>query len=240
LWSWHIWFTDKPAEHVYKNNAGTLMDRNLGATSATPGDVGALGLLYQWGRKDPFIGSSSIKSSVKAATTAEWTAVDCDNTTGTLEYATANPTTFIMGDRSYHKTESGSSIITEDWLKTSNDYLWDSSKTIYDPCPVGWKVPDGYFWQNAGVAQTSTMYDSTNKGHSFALSSGTAWYPLAGYMSSYEPAVLKLTSTYGYYATYQPQLSDHNAIYMILGSSQVTTRAANARSFAYSVRCMKE
>lgn len=46
LWSWHIWFTDQPQSHVYNNNAGTMMDRNLGATSATKGDVGALGLLY--------------------------------------------------------------------------------------------------------------------------------------------------------------------------------------------------
>ena len=45
LWSWHIWLTDQPQEHVYKNDAGTMMDRNLGATSATKGDVGALGLL---------------------------------------------------------------------------------------------------------------------------------------------------------------------------------------------------
>ena len=60
LWSWHIWFTDDPRGQEYYNNAGTMMDRNLGATSATPGDVGALGLLYQWGRKDPFLGSSSI------------------------------------------------------------------------------------------------------------------------------------------------------------------------------------
>ena len=58
LWSWHIWLTDQPQAQVYNNDAGTMMDRNLGATSATPGDVGALGLLYQWGRKDPFLGSS--------------------------------------------------------------------------------------------------------------------------------------------------------------------------------------
>ena len=42
LWSWHIWLTDQPEEHVYNNNAGTMMDRNLGATSATPGDVPAV------------------------------------------------------------------------------------------------------------------------------------------------------------------------------------------------------
>ena len=66
LWSWHIWMTDEPDECVYANNAGVMMDRNLGATSATPGDVGVHGLLYQWGRKDPFLGSSSISSSTGA------------------------------------------------------------------------------------------------------------------------------------------------------------------------------
>ena len=40
LWSWHIWFTDQPLGQVYYNNAGVMMDRNLGSTSATPGDVG--------------------------------------------------------------------------------------------------------------------------------------------------------------------------------------------------------
>ena len=63
LWSWHIWMTDQPQEHIYPNNAGTMMDRNLGATSAEPGSVGALGLLYQWGRKDPFLGSALITES---------------------------------------------------------------------------------------------------------------------------------------------------------------------------------
>ena len=32
LWSWHIWMTDKPEDQVYLNGAGTMMDRNLGAT----------------------------------------------------------------------------------------------------------------------------------------------------------------------------------------------------------------
>ena len=49
LWSWHIWCSAEGwDDDVYANNAGTMMDRNLGATSATPGSVGALGLIYQW------------------------------------------------------------------------------------------------------------------------------------------------------------------------------------------------
>ena len=73
LWSWHIWCSEEGwTDQVYANNAGTMMDRNLGATSATPGDVGAFGLLYQWGRKDPFLGSSSQTEWTRAAATGEW------------------------------------------------------------------------------------------------------------------------------------------------------------------------
>lgn len=42
------------------------MDRNLGAVSATPGDAGAIGLLYQWGRKDPFVTTSEIGKNTEA------------------------------------------------------------------------------------------------------------------------------------------------------------------------------
>lgn len=60
LWSWHIWLTDKPNELVYKNNAGTMMDRNLGAISAEEKvEYESIGLLYQWGRKDPFLNAYS-------------------------------------------------------------------------------------------------------------------------------------------------------------------------------------
>ena len=56
LWSWHIWCSEEGwTDQVYANNAGTMMDRNLGAISATPDTLGVNGLYYQWGRKDPFI-----------------------------------------------------------------------------------------------------------------------------------------------------------------------------------------
>ena len=97
LWSWHIWLTDMPEEQVYFNDAGTMMDRNLGATSAIPGDVGAIGLLYQWGRKDPFLGSSSSDVAVQAKSTISWpVAVECRPHTGTISYSIAHPTTFYF------------------------------------------------------------------------------------------------------------------------------------------------
>ena len=100
LWSWHIWMTDKPEDQAYNNGAGTMLDRNLGATSATPGDAGALGLLYQWGRKDPFMGASDIAEGTTtqaASTIGTWPEpVVSDEAKGTIDYAVSNPVTFIL------------------------------------------------------------------------------------------------------------------------------------------------
>lgn len=68
-WSWHLWCMDNSDNSIsYDENTGLYnynnrqsycnyewMDRNLGAyNNKRDGDPGTRGLLYQWGRKDPF------------------------------------------------------------------------------------------------------------------------------------------------------------------------------------------
>ena len=160
--------TDKPEDQVYLNGAGTMMDRNLGATSATPGDVGALGLLYQWGRGT----SSNSKDTFTPAATspAEWPApVKSDENNGTIEYAVANPTLFItQNDKN------------EDWHftgdKTMDDTRWKPSvKTIYDPCPPGYMVPvgddkDGIWAKAFKSTGFIGKYDYSRNGYNFGAS----------------------------------------------------------------------
>ncbi|MFA5713568.1 MAG: fimbrillin family protein, partial [Bacteroidales bacterium] len=59
LWSWHIWISDYNGELFDLSNGeyNKVMDRNLGARSGIWGHPGSMGLLYQWGRKDPFVGA---------------------------------------------------------------------------------------------------------------------------------------------------------------------------------------
>ena len=238
LWSWHIWLTDQPDEHVYPNNAGTMMDRNLGATSATPGDVGALGLLYQWGRKDPFLGSSSISSGTEAKSTITWpSAVSSDSSNGTIEYATANPTTFIT----FNSTNG-------DWYYTgsssTDDTRWQSDKTIYDPCPVGWRVPDGGsdgVWSKAlGSSSTySGTYDSTNKGISFSISSpSTTWYPASGCRNRDDGALYGV----GHGGSYWSVTPSNNYAYTLYFSSNgyVYSSYGHYRARGFGVRCVQE
>ena len=255
LWSWHIWLTDQPEGQVYYDNAGTMMDRNLGATSATPGDVGALGLLYQWGRKDPFLGASSLgELSIVVPSSAETTdevtqakstimwpsAKSSDVSYGTIAYAIANPTTFI--------TENSSNC---DWYYTGSEATdntrWTTSKkSIYDPCPVGWRVPNGGstgIWEKGSLSNGKYTADKTNKCVNFSGKFGSAsniWYPATGYLDrSYN--LLTLVGGMGNYWSASPSSNKAYSLWFSMGNySYIQTSGSDFRANGCSVRCVKE
>ncbi len=244
LWSWHIWLTDQPEGQVYYNNAGTMMDRNLGATSATPGDVGALGLLYQWGRKDPFLSGHSISSgTTQAESTIAWpSAVSSNSSNGTIAYATANPTTFITNNSSnidWYYTGSSSTDNTR-WTTS------ESNKSIYDPCPAGWRIPDGGsngVWSKAkgSPSHFNHGYNSSNEGMDFSRKFGAdqiIWYPASGYRANYDGSLYGV----GYRGIYWSASPDDSGAYGLSFSSEVIVYLLNwlSRADGQSVRCLQE
>ena len=144
--------------------------------------------------KDPFYGVFELSSGKSAmfSTKAQWPeAVVSDATTGTIEYALEHPMTFIM-ENEYNS----------DWYYR-DDYTtehtgWQAKKTIYDPCPAGWRVPDGGpdgIWAKAlGTTEdyidSESGWDTGESGADLsktepALASGeTIWYPFGGLIYS--------------------------------------------------------
>ena len=217
-----------------------MMDRNLGATSATPGDVGALGLLYQWGRKDPFLCSSSISSSTVAKSTITWpSAVFTNSSSGTVSYVIANPTTFVMASYPY------------DWHYSFRDNsLWttsESTKSIYDPCPSGWRVPDGGdngVWSKAlgssSYFRESSLYDSANEGMNFSGKFGsdqTIWYPAAGLRDCDKDRLG--SGGYGGYWSASPY-DDDVYFLSVYDNGDVYPSRCSIRATGRSVRCLQE
>lgn len=237
LWSWHIWLTEQPAEQKYENSikqyAGTLMDRNLGATSGTPGKVEFLGLLYQWGRKDPFPGSYELHSSKYdaplAKSTINWPSPEeTDATKGTVDYVTKHPTTFLTSSQS-----------PWDWAIPQNDNLWSSEKTQYDPCPPGWMIPNPSVWEHftSDAGRGSTDYDESSRTHH--LSDG--YFPNAG---NHQGTGVRDLGTNGYYWTCNDQQFKFiNCICFCPsdGSGSLTyfSMENDDCSKGYSVRCQK-
>ena len=238
LWSWHIWITDQPQEHVYNNDAGTLMDRNLGATSAGP-DICSVGLMYQWGRKDPFMGPSSFDENREfAKSSITWPAhVASDPSTGTVEYAIANPTTFIT----YNENNKG-------WYYTSSSQMTDISwgwansgkaKSIYDPCPAGWRVPDGgqdCVWVKAGFAEMLPEYVGEKGVYANMSSSLKVWFPDSGYLSAKGKLIYS-----GYGCCWSASSYWHQShVFVSSGSSFHPIYSPFNRATAAPVRCIKE
>lgn len=158
VWSWHIWMPVEEVASVHSSTGYDVMNMNLGAVNATPGDPGAYGMLYQWGRKDPFPAAATLYGDVTtigaplydinnqpvAITNSSWTSSANNN----LAYSIANPTVCLSNYSQY--------FTSRDWLTQSDNTLWgnpdgyDASgdtkfpssgrKTCYDPSPAGWRV----------------------------------------------------------------------------------------------------
>lgn len=189
LWTWHIWFTDEPA--VSDLGGAAWMDRNLGATCPNiAGDTRSGGFLYQWGRKDPMRGAGNTSADFIATTpelTEEQAEVKVDEATGTIAASIKNPRPFI------NTFPDGAG--PKDWIFTAdhNDRWQDARKTMFDPCPAGYKVPSKAQWcafaEAGGLPAGSTKY-SKNPDAKAAYQAETlqfataAWsLPIAGMLS---------------------------------------------------------
>lgn len=254
LWSWHIWLTDPPGECVYINDAGIMMDRNLGAICGNPINASvsqhtanreSFGLLYQWGRKDPFLGACvDMYHEVPAASTPEFPA--CVETTefiGTIKFAIEHPTTFVVG------CYGNPSWM---WGETMNSYpLWSSEKTIYDPCPYGWKIPvggDNSIWRRSGMLDLRTLCGENGSGGSSeaflhldeSFCNPPTTYPLCGFrysdVVSYVSEEAVYNNTLGRMMLFTTEGS--NGKLYLHTYEQFTDRARGY--WACSVRCQKD
>ena len=134
LWSWHIWVVADMTlgtTDLGFGDGSQLMTYNLGALGE-PGTPESFGLLYQWGRKDPFIGGASLGHSDTAAISGVEMTTTAEQAKVSEEFATQNPTTFVL--------VTGSDGM-KDWLDPSDGTRWATTKGMHDPCPAGWRVP---------------------------------------------------------------------------------------------------
>jgi uncharacterized protein (TIGR02145 family) len=221
------------------------MDRNLGALTVASiaenetSAVTSYGLLYQWGRKDPFIGAKyNTTKDLPGYTHAEGMDFSISSGKITLDHSIQHP--MEMGWEAYNK----------DWCteETTSETLWsDSEKTIYDPCPSGYRVmkrdnSNTELWADSNSGDltqvTGWAVDATKYG--FTFGSPAVTFPLAGY----KDGDLKTASPGTKAGVWSSKRSDANYAYMLNIRTDtnpvVYTRSGGGRARAYSVRCVAE
>lgn len=253
LWSWHIWVPEQQVEALGMVTGFKVMNMNLGATTPAAADVNAYGLLYQWGRKDPFTGSPSLTGTT--ATVAkpiynidgEEGKFAVSTSTQSVEYSIANPATFI----------SPLYVDYTDWCSTPDDSLWGNpdgnyreagslkyynlgEKSKYDPCPAGWRVPPIMAFSKFTSTGAAVMGDYSKTAVADRNGDGVVdandynygyYLTVSGNTVSFFPAASRW---YGAYAALYGSVAGHsgvywsNSVYKSTLSSQATSKMATA------------
>ena len=223
-WSWHIWYPEAEVTALHAKSGYEVMNMNLGAMTDKIGDAKSYGMLYQWGRKDPFpaaatetgttttVGATIYDGNNREVTirNSSWTS----STDNTLEYAIANPTICISNMSQFSTSR--------DWLQAdrSNEALWGNpkgneeddsnnlinkgSKSFYDPCPVGWRVPPADVFQHftasggyAWVISDFNIYDLSGDGALSLDDYNYGWvFNVDDNATSYFPAAARFDGSY--------------------------------------------
>ena len=205
LWTWHIWVVNGVNDITYNiQNQGEssyrtikMMNMNLGATrSQWTGSTDALetyGLYYQWGRKDPSPGPPAYNYNQQALTTAPYYYLDEGQRDYVNRLVVSKAT--VLDAVSHPLDLVTSSIKNEnyynDWLNVSNDQLWGGGKgtsfwkkTIYDPCPYGYRVAFDELNVVINKAKTDNAYEPiTSDSYGLVIKNGNSdnYFPFAGW-----------------------------------------------------------
>ncbi|MFT0360261.1 hypothetical protein [Bacteroides thetaiotaomicron] len=228
-WSWHIWVTDRAIKAV--DVEGTMtMNCNLGEiTSVFDVNDARIGLLYQWGRKDPFPGAKGWFMPTASTLYGKVIGIDFKKVTEVDNLINSIEKPFV-----FFASVTGK----KDWYTLNgpqNNNLWnttDNHKSIFDPCPEGWRVPNSRIsWDKLNSTNFSVDYISYSRIYLPANLS----YPMGGDYNF--GGVLSAPSQNGHY--WSSIIDDVNAMELNFNGGLVGVLPA-ARAAGHNIRCVKE
>jgi hypothetical protein len=252
FWSWHVWITNYDPSLTASqvtNNGFTFMDRNLGSWEniANPAQQGKrVGHTYQWGRKDPLFPLSPYMAGQQAVVNNEGTNIGLGTRYGdvsgdamnNLVWSIRNPITIIRG--------SGAIV---DWYSAEGEEganRWnnpDGTKSAFDPCPAGWRVPvsgAGNLSPWYGISTADGSWNNVNSCRGWTFSN-LGYFPAGGYFTSSGMAPTGALIGNAVFLWTATQSSEDGYAYCLRAdSSSWIPSSTLARGSSMPVRCVKE
>ena len=252
LWSGSTY--DKPrtvkvkVEQIVANN-GTKQEAVINITQ-NPGSVRkGVTTLYQFGRKDAFPGVDASK----LAANSHFTVNAGDNMS--IKNGIQHPDNFYASGLSWYGTPPTGYSYYNLWSADNTTTGFNDNsviKTVYDPCPVGFKMPASNAFtgftangQNGGTMNVDGTDDSqtyqNNFGHNFWTNSSktaTINFPASG-DRYYSDGSLGYVGDDGYYWSAVPYHTYHGC-YLTFGSGGVHPLSGSNRPYGMAARPVSE
>lgn len=240
LWSYHLWVTK---EDPTQTLTYTIWDRGTSSTvevmpfalgalrSVTSPDVDALGLYYQWGRKDPLgrasdyaEGTTTLMPMTKGEGNKQGQAIPTVNaiarknigstTTEVLKYSMKNPSVYLL--------DKGSGGSQNNWLPDKIDYLWGNPSIMNSTNPTNSSnyLAETYDFATCNAAQYKTIFDPSPEGFMVAYpNTFTNFTTIRGSFISDKNQwnVVSTTPDFGYSFYYQGTKTGPSDFYIAAG-----------------------
>ena len=209
---------------------------------------------YQWGRKDPLRPSNGLANTNKTWYDKNGTSSQSNPATENFSAGVTCIMNYILKPDVMQNQVSGDNAYANLWSVDNTVYTANDNpvvKTVYDPSPVGFKLPPGNvftgFTTTGGSTSTSseingTWSSSSLKGWNFYTDSSkskTIFFPASGYRYRSNGMVSNVSSD-GFYWSAVPS-SPTKGHYLYFSSLQVIPLStSNYRAVGFGVRSCQE
>ena len=204
---------------------------------------------YEWGRKDPFYPSNGMDNTTKTWYDKEGIPSTDNPAKANLSTGAACIKNYILKPNVMHATNTADKLFLNLWSANNSSVSFSDPsvtiKTIYDPCPVGFRLPvsncfSGFTTTGESVESTSEIngfYDDNRIGwclYTDATRSRTIFFPSTGWRN-YVTSAVKGVNVWGYY-WYGILYDMQDAQGMDIGKEYLRNRNKTHRAFAGSIR----
>ena len=207
---------------------------------------------YQWCRKDPFLPSNGLANANKTWYDKDGNAHTESPKTENLSTGATCITNYILKPDVMHSQYSGDNTYANLWSADNNVYTANDEnviKTIYDPSPVGFKLPASNAFTGftttgeyvSTLSQINGEWDSSLKGWNFYTDSSknkTIFFPASGYRNCSNGGA-GVVGSYGYCWSAVPYAQDGGRS-LTFYSSYVHPSGNNLRAYGFGVRSSQE
>ena len=250
IWSWHIWLWKESLTPItlenYNGSRYKILPVNLGSKYDSTGHL--INWFYQWGRKDPMLLPESYNSS-NNHTYYGSLSFSIESCTDNVKNTIKNPCTFYKTGGNYNNWTQRPDFFYNYWDATcdSTGFIEKTVvKTIYDPCPRGFCVPNARVFtgftatgNNTDDSSLFSVASSWNNGWDFRTISGgsSIFFSASGYRDGNNGGISEAGS-YGYCWT-SGNYSENYSSSLNFSSREINPLYNFSRSHACSIRpCM--
>ena len=245
-WNWHIWLWPYDLTPVEITNATgvkyNIMPVNLATVLDTADSInkttGWKNWFYQFGRSVPLPPPNAYNTNTEHSETFINKADIAHGLYVGIEY----PYHFYKNNSSYY------GWFTTNSSKTYN--LWDAActstgnsdndtvKTIYDPCPVGWKVPNGNTFTGFSISNVVGSFNNGWKFKCYSDDTTGVFFPASGWRDERNGTLISVGNGGSVWLSHARSESFAHSLYFY--SSDVEPQNSNVRARSHSIRPVED